>query len=178
MRPDQSKYTGTSFTCFDGSASLPSTSVNDDYCDCADSSDEPGTSACPASSFFCPNKGASPQTLPPSRVNDLICDCCDGSDEYAGHVQGGCPNTCAELGRSMHQHVLDEIAATDAGVQVRQRLIDEAKAQKAEKETKKATYEAKLEQRRKVLEDAKGTRSTAALRSHYPSRTASTLQLG
>jgi protein kinase C substrate 80K-H len=31
------------FTCLDGSQLLSFSSVNDDYCDCADGSDEPGT---------------------------------------------------------------------------------------------------------------------------------------
>jgi len=31
------------FTCLDGSLSVPFSSVNDDYCDCADGTDEPGT---------------------------------------------------------------------------------------------------------------------------------------
>ena len=30
------------FTCFDSSQTIPFSSVNDDYCDCADGSDEPG----------------------------------------------------------------------------------------------------------------------------------------
>jgi len=31
------------FTCLDGSLTVPFSSVNDDYCDCADGTDEPGT---------------------------------------------------------------------------------------------------------------------------------------
>ena len=156
MSADHSKYTGATFTCLDGSATFSSSLVNDDYCDCADSSDEPGTSACPSASFFCSNKGATSLVLPSSRVNDFICDCCDGSDEWEGKKEGGCPNTCAELGRALHQHVLDEIAATDAGVALRQQLIAEAQQLKRDKEAKKATYEAKLAQRQKALEDARG----------------------
>ena len=35
---------------------LPKTSVNDDYCDCEDGSDEPGTSACKNSAYVLRNK--------------------------------------------------------------------------------------------------------------------------
>jgi protein kinase C substrate 80K-H len=42
---DSTKYAEDNFTCFDGSAKFPSHFVNDDFCDCADGSDEPGTSA-------------------------------------------------------------------------------------------------------------------------------------
>ena len=31
------------FTCLDGSLTVPFSNVNDDYCDCADGTDEPGT---------------------------------------------------------------------------------------------------------------------------------------
>jgi len=151
-------YTAANFTCFDQSASFPSSRVNDDYCDCADGSDEPGTAACPTSTFFCANRGASSLSLHSSRVNDEICDCCDGSDEWAS--KAGCTNRCAEEGREKHKHVLEEIAATEAGVKGRQQLAEEAMRVKAEQEAKKAKYEAKVAERQKVLDDAKGTALT------------------
>eukprot|EP00971_Amphidinium_carterae_P180579 3581491-Amphidinium_carterae.1 len=56
-------------------------SVNDDYCDCNDGSDEPGTNACARGRFYCINQGSVPQTIPTILVDDGVCDCCDGSDE-------------------------------------------------------------------------------------------------
>nr|UEK51399.1 glucosidase 2 beta-A-like protein [Parasacculina yatsui] len=76
------------FSCADGSAvHLSSGAVNDDYCDCEDASDEPGTSACsPRGHFHCDAAGDDARTrvIASSRVNDGVCDCCDGSDEWAG----------------------------------------------------------------------------------------------
>ena len=39
-------YDVETFRCDDGATTLAIARVNDDYCDCADGSDEPGTSAC------------------------------------------------------------------------------------------------------------------------------------
>ncbi|KAF5481381.1 hypothetical protein F2P56_002038 [Juglans regia] len=78
--------------CKDGSKSFTRDRVNDDFCDCLDGTDEPGTSACPAGKFYCRNVGSIPRFIFSSRVNDRFCDCCDGSDEYDGSIN--CPNTC------------------------------------------------------------------------------------
>ena len=39
------RYSSDTFTC-DGNKVISIKSINDDYCDCLDGSDEPGTSAC------------------------------------------------------------------------------------------------------------------------------------
>ena len=59
VRPDLASFYDPSrdFQCLDGSATIKFTQVNDDYCDCRDGSDEPGTSACTNSNFYCPNRG-------------------------------------------------------------------------------------------------------------------------
>jgi protein kinase C substrate 80K-H len=77
--------------CLDGSNNLAI--LNDDYCDCADGTDEPSTSACPNGRFYCRNVEHVPSFISSARVGDRICDCCDGSDEEAGF----CTNQCLAL---------------------------------------------------------------------------------
>lgn len=43
LLPRYSPQAGASFTCLDNSRTIPVQQLNDDYCDCADGSDEPGT---------------------------------------------------------------------------------------------------------------------------------------
>jgi hypothetical protein len=67
--------------------------VNDNFADCNDFSDEPGTGIIANSTFYCQNEFYSPKSIRGWSVGDGICDCCDGSDEiYNQH--SNCPNTC------------------------------------------------------------------------------------
>lgn len=101
------------FICLNGEGGQrPVSAVNDDFCDCSDGSDEPGTSACStgytddksaAGSFYCgwdqkSESGAQDagldDTLFSSQVNDGVCDCCNGADEYL-HLGGiVCEDRC------------------------------------------------------------------------------------
>ncbi|KAJ7948391.1 Glucosidase 2 subunit beta [Quillaja saponaria] len=93
VHPLDEKYYGSEvIKCKDDSKSFSKDRLNDNFCDCADGTDEPGTSACPSGQFYCKNVGSIPRFLFSSRVNDLFCDCCDGSDEYDGSIY--CPNRC------------------------------------------------------------------------------------
>ncbi|VDO94425.1 unnamed protein product [Soboliphyme baturini] len=118
--------------CLDGSRTIPFEWVNDDYCDCRDGSDEPGTAACPNGSFHCANLGHLPLNIPSSRVNDQICDCCDGSDEYSGWVH--CPNTCEEMGRKMREEMRLQEERQTNGYQIRQKMAIDGKKRKVEKQ--------------------------------------------
>lgn len=74
------------FQCVKSMEKIEYDRINDDYCDCSDGSDEPGTNACADGLFYCKNQGGPKQfkkSFASSRVNDGICDCCDGSDEYS-----------------------------------------------------------------------------------------------
>ncbi|XP_023952986.2 glucosidase 2 subunit beta [Bicyclus anynana] len=118
------------FTCFDGTSTIPFSYVNDDYCDCFDGSDEPGTSACLNGVFYCTNAGHRPQNIPSSRVNDGICDCCDGTDEYA--TPGTCSNVCEELGREARAKAQQLADLHKAGNHLRLELIEKGNKKRSE----------------------------------------------
>lgn len=164
---------GKDFTCFDGTLTIPFSYINDDYCDCFDGSDEPGTAACLNGVFHCRNAGHRPQNIPSSRVNDGICDCCDGTDEYA--TQEGCPNICENLGKEARYEAQRLAELHKAGNSYRLELVekgnvkrsemseqlthlqkdkDEAEKIKDEKEALKLELEVKENEALKVYRDA------------------------
>ncbi|XP_061567331.1 glucosidase 2 subunit beta [Cololabis saira] len=150
---------GKPFTCLDGSRTIPFDRVNDDYCDCQDGSDEPGTAACPNGSFHCTNAGFRPGFIPSSRINDGICDCCDTTDEYNSGAT--CENTCREMGRKERESLKELAEIAKEGFLIKQQLIQEAKRGHEEKKAKlaevqggKKDLETKVEALRTVKDTA------------------------
>ncbi|TKR68418.1 hypothetical protein L596_024407 [Steinernema carpocapsae] len=136
---------GNEFECLDGKKKIPFEQVNDDYCDCEDGSDEPGTSACPNGRFHCLNIGHIPMNIPSSRVNDGICDCCDGSDEWDMESSVSCPNMCSELGAKAREEAEKRAVTRKAGFEERKKLVAEGQALKAEKASSIESFKVELE---------------------------------
>ncbi|CAI9536358.1 unnamed protein product, partial [Staurois parvus] len=122
------------FTCLDGSKVIPFDQVNDDYCDCKDGSDEPGTSACSNGNFHCTNAGYRPIYIPSSRVNDGICDCCDTTDEYNSGAH--CQNTCREMGRKEREELQKKAEMAREGMLLKQKYIEESQKGREEKQAR------------------------------------------
>lgn len=137
--------------------------VNDDYCDCPDGSDEPGTSACNNGWFYCENRGHIPNWIPSSKVNDGACDydvCCDGSDEL-GLGLNSCPDKCAEINKEYMIKKKAEEEKLAAGLKARTELVSKAedivdsiKKDVIATEKKLETKKKELETHKKSLEDA------------------------
>ncbi|OQR68956.1 glucosidase 2 subunit beta-like [Tropilaelaps mercedesae] len=147
------------FQCLDASIRLPFSYVNDDYCDCPDGSDEPGTAACSRGTFHCVNLMHSPLDIPSSRVNDGICDCCDGSDEYASGVS--CPNTCEELGRAAREAAKRREEILSQGGQLRRSMVDQGKLKVSEAKEKVNELKGRVEDAKKERDELDQSRKDA-----------------
>lgn len=125
---------GKAFRCASGRGEeVPFTSVNDNFCDCADGSDEPGTGACAGQEetlFHCNNEGSTPQMVYASRVDDGICDCCDGSDEAglaARHPRSvKCVNSCKEEGARERVERAEKIEQLKVGLSKKEEIKAQA----------------------------------------------------
>ncbi|CCJ31052.1 unnamed protein product [Pneumocystis jirovecii] len=135
--------------CLNTSKYIPFSRLNDDWCDCEDGSDEPGTSACPNGVFSCKNLGHISKFIPTSYLNDGICDCCDGSDEYEGIIE--CKNTCEEENKKYKQEILKKKYIYDKGSKIRQEWME--KANKMMLDLKKEVKKLEIELNNAIRED-------------------------
>ena len=136
-------YGGTAEFLCDGDVALPSSHVDDDYCDCVDLSDEPHTAACAspylpalteasssaAAVFHCVNRGFLPRNISAAFVLDSICDCCDGSDErpllsaLSLSSSSACSNRCQREAVQFGLEHHSQLAAYKQGVTARSSLL-------------------------------------------------------
>lgn len=138
------------FQCLDGSRTIPGQFVNDDYCDCLDASDEPGTSACPHGQFFCHNQGYLQKLIPSAWVNDGQCDCCDGSDEEL-NANATCENTCGVLGEIYRQEQERNREIADKGASIRSQYKEQAKQMREQSSQLLEQYRRELNEKENAI---------------------------
>lgn len=148
LKEYQSDIHKGTFRCRDGSAEIDAKAINDDYCDCKDGSDEPGTSACTNGRLFCRNKGYVSKYVSSMFVDDGVCDCCDGTDERTG-----CPNTCVEEGSVLRKALETKITDIKAGIRTKQKEVSKVKVEtKAELEAQADRLEKRVKAQETLVE--------------------------
>ncbi|CAH0481682.1 unnamed protein product [Peronospora belbahrii] len=141
----------SNFICDNGQQRLDLSRLNDNYCDCEDGSDEPGTSACShtAAVFHCVNAGFFSADIPTSHVNDGVCDCCDGSDEYES---GTCASHCYEMMQSVVAERKDQIEQVEKGLEDRIALVAKSQELWDEEEKKQQQLNVSIASLRVMVE--------------------------
>ena len=119
--------------CDDGYTAVPSSYINDDYCDCADGADEPRTSACSGVATLKRFACADGSGVPASRVGDGVCDCCDGKDE----AEGTCEDTCAAAAEAAAAAAAAAEAERLKGLAKRAEYVEQYKSDIADAETRR-----------------------------------------
>ncbi|KAJ8900779.1 hypothetical protein NDN08_000080 [Rhodosorus marinus] len=99
---------------------LSEAEVNDEFCDCADGTDEPGTSACPNGKFLCDLEPLH-RVINSTWVNDGVCDCCDGSDEFQGRME--CENKCKQIRADLLEEYTSKMEQARRGLQKKSNLV-------------------------------------------------------
>ncbi|SGZ50153.1 CIC11C00000004453 [Sungouiella intermedia] len=148
---------GTWRCLLDLSIVLQAHQINDNFCDCPDGSDEPGTNACEFTEdapryFYCANEGYLPKYVENFKVNDGVCDydvCCDGSDEY---LSGKCENRCGEVMQQYQNYINDRGLAMVNALKFKDELVAMARVNKAKLEEKVASMKSELQSKTQDLE--------------------------
>ena len=148
------------YACDENARIIPRSRVNDEYCDCADGSDEPGTSACAGRDggrgFYCVNAGATPLKVPASRVDDGVCDCCDGSDETTNGRKGvKCENTCVVEARARRGELVRRIGDAKKGLKAKASAESKSSGTRRGWEKELASLESTVAGQREGLESLK-----------------------
>ncbi|GLI63943.1 hypothetical protein VaNZ11_007084 [Volvox africanus] len=143
---------GGTFTCISGiPKTIPFARVNDDYCDCSDGSDEPGTSACHNGRFYCRNLGHEPRLLASAFVDDGVCDCCDGADE----AKGKCQNTCLQAAAVRKEALRGKIQLHEHMLKTKDDYVERARAFKEELQLKAPTIEEDIARQQAEVQNLK-----------------------
>ena len=158
-------YLTSGLTCDGGATRLDTSQINDEYCDCRDGCDEPGTSACSNGRFHCVNRGHRAESIPSSRVRDGVCDCCDGSDEvgvggYAVRVV--CKNTCSLAGASRRAALEFTVSDQRKGLDKKRALCDNAPGERKEWLATKQALQKKVQMATARVETAKEAERVAS----------------
>lgn len=148
------------FTCFSDSKKIPLSKLNDNYKDCEDGSDEPGSSLGPTTfNFYCLNEKHIPAEIPRWSVGDGICDCCDASDEKF-NPHSNCTDTCSIIEEQI-KSIREEIRAIyKQGISLGNDLQDQGSRSIENSKKKTEKYQSKIERYQRKIKKIKSGKKT------------------